>query len=150
MTCKLAHKDMGWGVFFAYSDTDDASEVGTVYQACGWHYIGTGLGRSEGGHHADFLSPDGNRIITSYQLNHDKERKILKSLGWKHDENAKELMRPWLRNEGWTEIKRYGKKKWITFVGTDAEKREMRAACRYTLDLPYPKDRTPKVRTTKT
>ena len=56
-------------------------------------------------------------------------------------------MRPWLKNKGWKEIKRYGKKKWVTFVGTDAEKQEMRAACRYPLDLPYPKDRTPKVRT---
>lgn len=149
-TCKLARKDMGWSVFFAYSDTEDASECGTIYQACGWYYIGSDLGRGNGSHHSDYLSPDGNRIITSYQLNHDgKDRNVLRSLGWTPDIDMP--MRKWLRDvAGWKEIRRYGKKKWVTFVGTDKDKKEMMAVCRYPVGqskdmprLPYPKDRVP-------
>lgn len=45
--CKAARKDHGWTVFYAYTDAT-AGEVGTVYQACNWLYLGTGTGRTEG------------------------------------------------------------------------------------------------------
>lgn len=51
-TCKLAAKDTGAKVMIAYSDTD-AGEIGTIYQACNWVYIGAGSST------AQWVSPDG-------------------------------------------------------------------------------------------
>jgi hypothetical protein len=45
--CKLAHAEFGWKVFYAYADPT-AGEIGTVYQACNWLYLGIGVGRSGG------------------------------------------------------------------------------------------------------
>jgi hypothetical protein len=141
LSCKLACKEMGWNIVFAYSDTAEASEVGTIYQACGWYYIGEDLGRTAGGHHCDYISPDGTRIITSYQLNHDKGRRVLRSLGW--DGTDARPMRAWLRDTaGYKEIKRLGKKKWVTFIGPEAVRVELKKACRYKF-LSYPKVRVP-------
>jgi hypothetical protein len=43
--CKLAAGEFGWRIFFAYADPA-AGEVGTIYQACNWLYLGTGVGRN--------------------------------------------------------------------------------------------------------
>ena len=43
--CKLAATTAGWRVFYAYSDPA-AGEIGTVYQACNWLYLGQGLGHN--------------------------------------------------------------------------------------------------------
>ena len=32
-SCKQAHKDHGWSIFYGYSDSE-AGEIGTIYQAC--------------------------------------------------------------------------------------------------------------------
>ena len=45
--CKLAHAEFGWKVFYAYSDPT-AGELGVVYQACNWIYLGAGVGRNAG------------------------------------------------------------------------------------------------------
>jgi hypothetical protein len=134
--CLQAYKDFGWEVVFAYSDTDEAGEMGTVYQACGWYYLGQGLGRGERGVHCDYLSPDKTRLITSYQLNHQgAEKKLMKSFGWSPE--VKVSMRRWLREVcGWEEIQRKDKKKWVTFVGK--RKNELMKMCRFTFQ-PYPK-----------
>jgi len=144
-SCKLASKEMNWKIFFAYSDTHAASEIGTVYQACNWYYLGEKLGNNG---HSNYISPDGKIKVTSYQLNHDKSRKFLRSLGW--DERVKTTMREWLRtvpcdSEGqhWVEEHEYPKKKWCWFEGTAEEKAAMKATCRYPLNLPYPKNRVP-------
>ena len=133
-TCRQAFKDFGWEVFFAYSDVDDAGEVGTIYQACGWYYIG-----QDTSHHYDY-EKDGRRI-TSYELNHQrKTRKTMKSLGWTPEAGE---MRPWLRAHGWKQITRNPKHKWVWFEGPDREK--IKESCRYPFK-PYPKrtlDSTP-------
>ena len=145
MSCSLASKEMGWKVFFAYSDTHATAEVGTVYQACNWHYNGEDLGRSEGSHHSNFVSPDGKQRVTSYQLNHDKERKFLRSIGWSED--IQRPMRAWLRDtKGWTEEREYGKKKWVTFVGTKEEKQEMKSSLPLFLRVAYRKGRVPEIK----
>lgn len=38
---RLASREHGWEVFYAYSDPA-AGEIGTVYQACSWLYLGRG------------------------------------------------------------------------------------------------------------
>jgi hypothetical protein len=55
-----ALNDHGAAFAFAYADPD-AGEVGTVYQACGWFYIGTT------GSHKAYLKPDGT-IVRERQL----------------------------------------------------------------------------------
>ena len=42
--CKLVAEDFGMRVITAYSDPE-AGEIGTVYQACNWLYLGAGNGR---------------------------------------------------------------------------------------------------------
>jgi hypothetical protein len=37
--CRYAYRDYGWQVFYAYSDPR-AGEIGTIYQACNWLYLG--------------------------------------------------------------------------------------------------------------
>lgn len=154
-SCKLACKEMGWRVIFAYSDTDEASEVGTIYQACGWRYCGEGKdlavnGACGTGNHYNYTSPDGTWTITSYALNHDKERKILRNLGWTPgivivDSKGRTRplpMRAWLIAEGWKQKIEVPKKKWVSFYGTKEDRQEAEKACRYPA-LPYPKNRVP-------
>ena len=43
--CKLAAKEFGWRIFYAYAD-QTAGEIGTVYQAANWLYLGVGTGRT--------------------------------------------------------------------------------------------------------
>ena len=143
--CKMAQQDFGWKVFFAYSDTHDASEMGTIYQACGWFYLGEGLGRPSGSTHLDFLSPNKDEIITSYMLNHGTADERIKALGWN---GRKGMKRATLHKRGWTVLKRFGKKKWAWFEGSPEEKMKMAEACRVHLKitktawpLPYPKRR---------
>jgi hypothetical protein len=130
--CRMASQDFGWRVFFAYSDTHDASEIGTIYQACGWFYLGEGLGRPSGSTHIDFLSPDKDEIITSYMLNHGTCDERIKSMGWT---GRKGMKRETLRKLGWTAILRFGKKKWAWFEGTPLEKKKMAEACRIHLGI---------------
>jgi hypothetical protein len=47
-SCRLASRHRGWQVFYAYSDPN-AGEIGTVYQACNWLYLGQGLGHGSNG-----------------------------------------------------------------------------------------------------
>jgi len=150
-SCKLACKEMNWNIVFAYSDTDKASEVGTIYQACGWRYCGEGKdlavnGACGTGNHYNYISPDGTRTITSYALNHDKDRKILRSLGWTPDIKKADgeplRMREWLICQGWKQDTERPKKKWVSFYGTEEERQEAEKACRYPA-LPYPKNRIP-------
>jgi hypothetical protein len=42
--CRQAFQDHGWRVFKAYADPA-AAEIGVVYQAANWRYVGQGVGR---------------------------------------------------------------------------------------------------------
>lgn len=113
---RLAHRDFGWSIFYAYAD-EDAGEIGTVYQASNWLYIGQGVGRTEGRMREDFKTPDG-QIVSSRTLRH---RGLTK--------NA-------VLAKGWAVIYRQPKHKYVWFEGRD--RRRLRAACRYPF-VPYPK-----------
>lgn len=56
MTCRLLAKAQVGKLIWATSDTD-AGEIGTIYQACGWVYVGTsdGVTRSD----MEIVSPNG-------------------------------------------------------------------------------------------
>ena len=118
--CRQAHKDHGWNIFFAYSDPT-SGEIGTIYQAANWHYIGQGLGRRRGKVHLDWMAPDGT-LITSHNRNLRKKKEMF-ALGY----------RP---------VPAIPKRKYAWFEGTATEKQRLRTQCRYTL-LPYPKRSCP-------
>jgi hypothetical protein len=111
--CRQAHKDFGWKIFFAYSDPD-AGEIGTVYQAANWFYLGQGVGRRAGQVHLNWIAPDGT--ITSSNAVH----KLNKS---KRDMFA----------AGYKPIAAMSKRKYVWF-----EDRSLRSLCRYPF-LTYPK-----------
>jgi hypothetical protein len=56
--CRLAHAEFGWKVFFAYADPM-AGEIGAVYQACNWLYLGQGPGRTSKGRWRFFSRREG-------------------------------------------------------------------------------------------
>ncbi len=104
--CRLASKEHGWTVFFAYSDPE-AGEIGTVYQACGWEYIST---KPSGGKHLRFTK--GDDTISSYQFNHRFDNKFA-ALGW----DGVQPKYDFLRQNGWIEAEELRKKKYIWLEG---------------------------------
>lgn len=85
-TCRLLARDRPEArIVLAYSDSD-AGEIGTIYQACGWTYIGC----TKRGADAEFVSPQG-RVLNSQTIGHWAKKngmryceyaKLLKSKGW--------------------------------------------------------------------
>lgn len=84
-------KTTKYRVFYAYSD-DTAGEIGTVYQACNWIYIGRS---ANGGSQNKLLTPEGvlrdsrnimnyaKRYTTDVIPNRTVAREILLKNGWK-------------------------------------------------------------------
>jgi hypothetical protein len=136
--CRLRSLEFGWKIFFAYSDSA-AGEVGTVYQASNWFYIGTGLGRPKGSFHTDYTSPDQKTVLTSYAINHNR-LKLMKK--YKCPSNIP--FRQFLTRNGWTQIRHYSgaKGKYVWFEGSGREKETLKSQCRYPF-LPYPKRTIP-------
>jgi len=82
-------KTTKYRIFFAYSD-EDAGEIGTVYQACNWLYLGR---MASGGSQNKLVTPDGvmkdSRHIMTYAKKYTSEvpnrtvaRQILHANGW--------------------------------------------------------------------
>jgi hypothetical protein len=121
---KLAAQDRGWRIFYAYADPQ-AGEIGTVYQACNWLYIGQGVGRSRNkgkfSLRQDWMIPEeGNKVISSRTL---RNRGIL-------IRQAREM--------GWIPVYRHPKHKYVHLEGTRTERRQLLAQLRYPVQ-PYPK-----------
>jgi len=83
---KLAAREYPIKLILAYSDSD-AGEIGTIYQACNWVYIGkTATSDTE------IISPTGRvyhrRIITEYarqnSISNAKMRKFMIESGWRY------------------------------------------------------------------
>jgi len=124
-----AAREHGWRIFYAYSD-EDAGEIGTVYQACNWHYIGQGAGRPEGRPRESFRSPE---MIRNGTHPNGVEERTLRHMGLKKSEIMK---------AGWQCLKTPAKHKYVWFEGTKREQCELRRALRYEV-LKYPKRATP-------
>lgn len=108
---KQAAKDRGWRIFYAYADPE-AGEIGTVYQACNWLYIGQGVGRTPGRLREDWRLPDGTEL-SSRSLRHRKmKRTDALALGWKP-------------------IYKHPKHKYVHFEGSKSERAALRQALRY-------------------
>lgn len=119
---KLAADEHGWRIFYAYADPE-AGEIGTVYQACNWLYIGQGVGRTPGRLREDWRLPDGS-ILSSRSLRHRKMKRA----------DAYAL--------GWEPIYRHPKHKYVHFEGNRTERTELLRALRYAVK-DYPKRGSP-------
>jgi hypothetical protein len=122
---RLAARDYGWRIFYAYADPE-AGEIGTVYQACNWLYLGQGVGRGKNrgeksSLRQDWMIPEeGNRVISSRTLCH---RGVL----------IREA-----RERGWIPVYKHPKHKYVHFEGSHAERRRLLEQLRYP-PQPYPK-----------
>lgn len=121
-TVKMAAAEHNWKIFYAYADPE-AGEIGTVYQACNWLYIGQGMGRRPVGRPPDdswMIPEENNKIISSRTL---RDRKVTPN-------RAREM--------GWIPIPRHAKHKYIHLEGTRVERRRLMSQLRYPIQ-PYPK-----------
>ena len=115
--CRLARRDYGWRIFFAYADPS-AGEIGTVYQACNWLYLGEGVGRSKGRGRLQFFNLREGRWRSERVLR--KRRLKLAEL-----RSHREWIAEWTPDKGryvWFEGSRREKRKLIpTPVDSDSE-----------------------------
>jgi hypothetical protein len=105
---KMASQEYGWRIFYAYADPE-AGEVGTIYQAMNWLYIGDTQAVE------NYKMPDGT-ILTERGL---------------RQRNAPRRTRAEVIEAGAEVVTRPPKRKYITFVGTRTERKVLRAALRY-------------------
>jgi hypothetical protein len=123
--CKFAHAEFGWKIFYAYSDPT-AGEIGTVYRAANWIYLGEGVGRSKGRGRLRFFAKREGRWRSERILR--KRRMPLAELR-SHPE--------------WVAVWTPDKRRYVWFEGRRREKRELRRALKYP-PQPYPRQRRAK------
>ena len=158
--------EKGFNIFIAYSD-EDASEIGTVYQAAGWHYVGRG-GSDTAQHRANGRII-GSRIIANKMRDSsgrpDKRRGAtiadvdkwaeearrqgytVKGSGWdcykvrKHDD-GRDMTRAEVKQELIAEhgefVRTTPKHRYIHFAGDKRTMRELKRALKLPV-LKYPK-----------
>jgi hypothetical protein len=128
--CKLAHEQFGWRIFYAYADPM-AGEIGTVYQACNWLYLGRGVGRSKGRGRLRFFSRREGKWCSERGVR--KRRKapagdsasgvtVRACLG-----SPPDWMAQWTPDKG----------RYVWFEGSPREKRDLRQKLKYA-PQPYP------------
>lgn len=101
-TCRLLARDTRLKILVAYSDTD-AGEIGTVYQACNWVYIGRGKSTTQ------FVAPNGRiydqKIVYDIRFNSG----TLKAISWTAQRNA-------LLSAGWHEQQSNPKHRYVSVL----------------------------------
>jgi hypothetical protein len=115
-----ASADHGWRIFYAYSDPE-AGEIGTVYQATNWLYIGQGVGRA-------------HRPRWQYRRRDwPKGKWIDERSFYRRGHTIADV-----KNGAWTRRGAFPKHKYVQFVGDNCECRKLRKALRYPV-LRHPK-----------
>ena len=115
--CQIA-AERGWPLVYAYAD-EDAGEIGAVYQACNWLYIGQGVGRTPGRLRNYYVTPEGT-VLSSRSLRHKKMT---------HTQAVA---------AGWQVRHQKPKHKYVLISGNKRQKRQLLEKLRYP-PLPYPK-----------
>jgi hypothetical protein len=119
--CKLAAHEFGWRAFSAYADAA-AGEVGTIYQALNWIYLGVSVGRTANG-------------LDRWRYYCRKSRR------W-HSEwmlRQRGIRGPPLRcDPGWKAERLRDKMRYVHFEGDRRERNALKAALKYE-PMPYPK-----------
>lgn len=131
-----ARADHGWRVFYAYSDPE-AGEIGTIYQACNWLYIGEGNGRELRFGLARSRCKFRHRDWAEAKWVSDRAF-YRRGLTMADDVGRRNGLGKLTAARPWEMIEVPAKGKYVQFVGDKRERREMKAALRYPV-LPYPK-----------
>lgn len=101
-TCRLLARETPLKLLLAYSDTD-AGEIGTIYQACNWVYIGQGKSTTQ------FVAPNGRvydqKIVWDIRFNNG----TLKSVSWTAQRDA-------LLTAGWREQQSNPKHRYVYVI----------------------------------
>lgn len=118
-TLKAVERDTDYRIILAYSDRR-AGEVGTIYQSLSWLFIGLG---ATGTDHVPLglVDPTDMRFHTRGLPKELKSKSSLLKAGY-------EVL----------DVKRANKGRYITFLGSKKERKELMAALRFRA-LPYPK-----------
>jgi hypothetical protein len=120
-----ARADHGWKIFYAYSDPD-AGELGQVYQAANWYYLGVAPGR-----HLRAGKPSPRWQFRQGSGKWISDRSFYERSGLGVADARAGV-------DGWQMRECPAKGKYVQFVGDRRERREMIRALRYPV-LPYPK-----------
>ena len=120
--CKQAAQDFGWKIFYGYSD-HEAGEIGTIYQACNWIFIGQGAGRSGYSYRYVYIDPVGEE----YNSRRWRKFKTKQGIEWADAEAS-----------GWIRRKQYDKSRYVWFEGGRILKKRLRGLLKYPAQ-PYPK-----------
>ncbi len=98
---RLAHREHGWTIFYAYADPD-AGEVGTIYQALGWRYTGQGAGRTAGRKRDQFVRPDGRKV--DERMLRQGGVKLGDVLGWRRVQSSPKHRYVWIEGDAQAQI----------------------------------------------
>jgi hypothetical protein len=118
--CKLAAAQFGWRIFYAYTDPR-AGEIGVVYQAANWLYLGVGVGRSGGKGRWRFFSRREGKWRSERNL---RKRRLTPAELRAHPE----WIADWAHDKG----------RYVWFEGDRREKRDLAQKLKYA-PQPYPK-----------
>jgi hypothetical protein len=121
--CRQMYIDHGYNVFFAYSDWE-AGEIGTIYQACNWVYLGQAPGRSTN-YRWKYRHKETGLELSSRSM---RAKHALEGLG------TLDLF----DQDQWEKIKDWAKAKYVWFEGSKRVKRKLRKGLRYE-PIDYPK-----------
>ena len=121
---EMCAADHGHRIFIAYSDAE-AGEIGTVYQATNWLYLGHGNGRHGSGSGRWYGRVDGGEWMNSRRL---RAMGLRGAAVWAAARQNPRWQFRWVPDRA----------RYVTFEGNRRERKEARKALRYPV-LPYPK-----------
>ena len=121
--CRQMYIDHGYNTFFAYSDWE-AGEIGTIYQACNWIYLGQAPGRTSN-YRWKYRHKETGVELSSRSMRAKHQREGLGSIDL-------------FDNSQWEKVKDFAKAKYIWFEGSKRLKRKLKDGLRYT-PVDYPK-----------
>lgn len=121
-SCRKAYEEKGYNVFYAYSDSE-AGEIGTIYQACNWIYIGVSPGR-QSKYRYKYRNVFTGEVLSSRTMRSRVVR--LKDRGEPPEDGV------------WEKIKDLGKGKYVWFEGSKSDKKKLKRGLRYP-EVIYPK-----------
>lgn len=120
--CRKAYQDKKYNVFYAYSDSE-AGEIGTIYQACNWTYLGVAPGRASKYRHK-YKHKESGEFVSSRSM-----RLRAKKAGMTLADFTR---------EDWERVKDLGKGKYCWFEGSKSMKKKLKRGLRYP-SIIYPK-----------
>lgn len=114
--CRQMYKDNGYNTFYAYSDPE-AGEVGTIYQACNWLYLGQSPGRASN-YRWGYRHRETGKVLSSRAMRSKRAQMGIASLDL-------------FDSDQWEKVKQIDKHKYVWFEGSKRLKKKLRAGLRY-------------------